>query len=641
MEAGVANEWNPNSLTAILRRRLGRRGVLRGGLGGAVAAALWRPGRLAAQDKLHWLSPRFGFTGIAHGVDATHHVASGHRAEILARWGDGVLPGAPAFDPRHQTAAAQAMQFGYNADYVGYIGLPGGSEDSGHGLLCVNHESTRRMVMFPRAWREDPIRRREIAEIEMAAVGGSILEVARDGAGRWQLLPPGRFNRRITASGTAIQITGPAAGHARLRTSADPTGRRVMGTLADCAGGITPWGTWLMAEEHFNSYFVGRPENGPEARNHAYHGIPKDFYFWDEVEPRWNVEIEPNEPNRFGWIVEVDPLDPGAAPVKRTALGRFKHEGAGNIVNGDGRLVVYLGDDRRFGFLYRFVSARKVEPENRRANMGLLDHGTLSVARFRDDGRLEWLPLVFGTGGLDPDSGFADQAGVIIEAGRAAETLGATPLDRPEGVEPDPVGGAVYVVLTNNTKRTEAERDAVNSRAPNPWGQIVELVPPGGDHAAPVFEWDMLVQCGDPNDPATQARWNPATGPSGWFSAPDNAALDGFGRLWIATDQGKAWKALSASADGLWALETVGEGRGTGRMFFRAPEGAEVTGPRFTPDARTLFLSVQHPGERFYESGARASYEDPSSRWPDFDPDMPPRPSVVAISREDGGFVGA
>lgn len=637
----MANDDDPMSLTAIARRRYGRRGVLRGALGAAAAAALARPGRLAAQDRLHWLSPRFGFTGIAHGVDATHHVAPGHRAEVLVRWGDPVLRGAPAFDPSRQTAAAQAMQFGYNNDYVGYIGLPGEADESGHGLLCVNHESTRRNVMFPRAWREGPERRREIAAIEMAGTGGSILEVARGAAGRWRLLPPGRFNRRITAGGTAMAIAGPAAGHARLRTSADPTGRRAIGTVADCAGGITPWGTWLMAEEHFSNYFVGRPEGGPEARNHAYHGIPRDYYHWAEVGPRWNVEIEPREPNRFGWIVEVDPLDPGAAPVKRTALGRFKHEGASNIVNGDGRLVAYLGDDRRGGFLFRFVSADAVDPENRQANMGLLDRGTLSAARFRDDGRLEWLPLIIGTGGLDPDAGFADQAGVLIEAGLAAEVLGATPLDRPEGVVPDPVRGTVNVVLSNNKNRTAAERDAVNNRAPNPWGQIVELVPPGGDHAAPIFRWDMLVECGDPNDPATAARWNPGTGPDGWFSAPDNATVDGFGRLWIATDQGKAWKALSGSADGLWALETVGEGRGTGRMFFRAPEGAEVTGPRFTPDVRTLFLSVQHPGERFYADGAVASYEDPSTRWPDFDPAMPPRPSVVAITREDGGFIGA
>ena len=462
-----------------------------------------------------------------------------------------------------------------------------------------------------------------------------------DGAGRWRLLRPGRFNRRITAGGTVIAIAGPAAGHARLRTSADPTGRRVIGTVADCAGGITPWGTWLMAEEHFNNYFTGRLEGGPEARNHADHGIPSDFYHWAEVEPRWNVEVEPHEPNRFGWIVEVDPFDPDSVPVKRTALGRFKHEGAANIVNGNGRLVVYLGDDRRGGFLFRFVSADAVDPESRQANTGLLDRGTLSAARFRDDGRLEWLPLVFGTGGLDPDAGFAGQADVLIEAGRAAGTLGATPLDRPEGVVPDPAQGTVIVVLSNNSKRTQAGRDAVNNRAPNPWGQIVELAPPGGDHGAPVFRWDMLVECGDPGDPATESRWNPATGPNGWFSAPDNAAVDSFGRLWIATDQGKAWKTLSGSADGLWALETAGEGRGTGRMFFRAPEGAEVTGPQFTPDARTLFLSVQHPGERFYADGAAASFEDPSTRWPDFDPAMPPRPSVVAITRADGGFIGA
>jgi hypothetical protein len=638
VEAGVTNDDDPLSLAAIAGRRYGRRGVLRGAHGGTAMAALARPARLAAQDGLQGPSPRFGFTGIAHGVDATDHVAPGHWAEVLVRSGDPVLPGAPAFNPSCQTVVAQAMQFGYNNDYVGYYGLSGGSDESGHGLPCVNHESTRRAVMFLRAWAENEGRRREVAAIEMAAHGGSILEVARDGAGRWHLLPPDVFNRRITAGGTVIAIAEPAAGHARLRTSADPTGRRVIGTVADCAGGITPWGTWLMAEEHFDNYFTGRLEGGPRARNHARHGIPSDFYHWAEVEPRWNVEVEPHEPNRFGWIVEVDPFDPDSVPVKRTALGRFKHEGAANIVNGNGRLVVYLGDDRRGGFLFRFVSADAVDPESRQANTGPLNRGTLSAARFRDDGRLEWLPLVFGAGRLDPDAGFPGQADVLIEAGRPGPWVRRRSTGRRAWcpTRPRAPSSSASATIANAPRR-----DAVNNRALNPWGQIVKLAPPGGDHGAPVFRWNMLVECGDPGDPATESRWNPATGPNGWFSTPDNAAVDSFGRLWIATDQGKAWKTLSGSADGLWALETAGEGRETGRMFFRAPEGAEVTGPQFTPDVRTLFLSVQHPGERFYADGAAASFEAPSTRWPDFDPAMPPRPSVVAITRVDGGFIGA
>jgi secreted PhoX family phosphatase len=408
---------------------------------------------------------------------------------------------------------------------------------------------------------------------------------------------------------------------------------------------MTPWGTYLMAEENFHFYFMGSLEGNPEKANYQRYGVPGNRYAWARYHRRFNLDAEPNAANRYGWVVEVDPLDPTSTPVKRTALGRFKHEGAESIVNRDGRLVVYSGDDQRFEFLYRFVTDGKVDKTNRAANRDLLDHGVLSVARFNTDGSLDWLPLVHGQGGLTAENGFASQADVVIEARRAATLLGATPMDRPEDVQPNPVTGRVYVMLTNNTKRKPDAVDAANPRAANIWGHIVELAPEGGDHAAPTARWDILVRAGNPADPGTSAQWNPSTSEHGWFACPDNCAVDPSGRLWVTTDQGSKWKKASGTADGVWALETEDTGRGTGRMFYRVPVGAEMCGPCFTPDGTTLFVAVQHPatdGTKHYPGFERSStYEDPATRWPDFDPSLPPRPSVVAITRDDGGEIGS
>jgi len=655
---------NPSTaptLGDLINARFSRRDLLRGALGvtalGALAAsplaALAGIGEQGADsgagaDAADTSDTGFAFTEITHGVDETHHVAPGYRAEVLVRWGDPILPDAPAFDPAEQSAAAQSAQFGYNNDFIGYVPLPLGSDNAEHGLLCVNHEYSNPELMFPAAsWAAAGEPERDEAEVQLAAHGGSILEVERKN-GRWRVLPDSPYARRITALATEIAIAGPAAGHERLRTKADPSGRRVIGTLNNCAGGITPWGTWLMAEENFHFYFDGDLEGHPEQANYARYGIPGGRYGLGKVIERFDINAEPNEANRFGWIVEVDPLDPASTPVKRTALGRFKHEGAECIVNGDGRLVIYSGDDQRFEYLYRFVTDGKVDTKDRTANRDLLDSGSLSVARFSDDGTLDWLPLIHGQGPLTAANGFASQADVLIETRRAATLLGATPMDRPEDVEPSPTNGRVYVMLTNNGQRGVTDQpgpDAANPRAANIWGHVLELTPDGGDHAARSARWEVLVRAGNPAEPGIAAQWNPATSANGWFACPDNCAVDPSGRLWIATDQGRDWSKTSGTADGVWALETEGARRGTGRMFFRVPVGAELCGPRFTPDGRTLFVAVQHPaadGTQDFAGFERAStFDDPATRWPDFSPDMPPRPSVVVITKDDGGVIGS
>jgi secreted PhoX family phosphatase len=630
----------------IIAERLSRRDLVRGALGVAAISAAVSPLAMLAAEQARAqganTTPSFNFKEIAAGSDEKHHVADGYDADILIRWGDKVLKDAPEFDPGKQSAAAQAKQFGYNNDYLGYIPLDG----SKRGLLVVNHEYTNEELMFPSLGRQDTAKKfadmtKDLVDIEMMAHGGSVLEIARGADGKWLVVPDSKFARRITAS-TEMRVSGPAAGHERIKTKADPSGTKVLGMLNNCAGATTPWGTWLTCEENFNGYFWNKKsaEAGPDAKALKRYGAPGEWYAWGKFHDRFDVEKEPNEPNRFGWVVEIDPMDPASVPVKRTALGRFKHEGAANIVNGDGRFVVYQGDDERFDYVYKFVTEGKVDRANRAANKDLLDKGTLYVAKYNADGTGEWLPLVHGQGKLTAENGFKDQGDVLIHARFAGDLLGATKMDRPEDVEANPKTNKVYVMLTNNSRRKADQVDAANPRAENRFGHIIEMMPDGGDHASTKFKWEILVKCGDPSIAAVGATFNPATTKDGWFGMPDNCAVDAMGRLWIATDGNSPSK--TGRADGVWAMETEGAARATSKLFFRVPQGAEMCGPEFTPDLETFFVAVQHPGEADEDDpkAAPATFESPATRWPDFKPDLPPRPSVVAITKKGGGKIG-
>ena len=570
-----------------------------------------------------------GFRAVSRGLSENHEVAEGYSARVIIRWGDRVATGAASFNPDELTADTQSKQFGYNNDFIAFMPLPASSDNNSRGLLCVNHEFPSAPLMWPGvaeaelSWAQ--------TQVEMAAIGHSIVEIERS-HGVWRQAKNSRYNRRITTSGTEMRLAGPAAGHARLRTSADPKGTRVVGTLANCAGGVTPWGTVLIAEENFQAFFGGSPRRNPEARAYQRYGLADDpiFVSWPKYSRRFNLEAEPHEPNRFGWIVEIDPYNPNMIPVKRTGLGRFKHEAATVALTADNRVVVYSGDDEVDEYVYRYVSHGRINPSNPLPHGDLLDNGILYVARFDDDGSLRWLPLLFGVSPLISENGFDSQADVLIETRRAADLVGATPMDRPEDVEVDPRTGSVFVLLTGRSDTLRLQPSAANPRKRNPFGHIVELRPPRrngvADHGADSFEWGIYLLAGNPNVDSDGAFYPGPVDTDGWFINPDNCAFDGRGRMWIATD-GPSEEVGFANA--LYAADTMS--REGPRRFFSAPRGAEVTGPALTPDLETLFVSVQHPAQD-------SDYHSPSTRWPDFR--GPPRPSVVAITKQGGGIIG-
>ncbi|RUW58124.1 PhoX family phosphatase [Mesorhizobium sp. M7A.F.Ca.US.008.03.1.1] len=643
----AVNASDNRTMGEIVAARFSRRGFLKGSLAVSAIAATVSPLALISADEARAAEgSAFIFDELQAGIDDKHHVAPGYDADVLLRWGDPLFADSPDFDPTKQSAEAQAKQFGYNNDYVGYIPIDGSAE---HGLLVVNHEYTNPHLMFPgivKIVEKDGKKSAEVAplskeqvDVEMAAHGGTIVEIRKD-SGKWQVVRDGKLNRRIT-SNTEMALSGPVAGHDRVKTNADPSGTKVFGTFNNCAGGVTPWGTYVMAEENIHGYFSGElPEGHKEAANYKRLGIPEGAYEWAAHYERFDLAKEPNEANRFGWIVEVDVNDPTSTPRKRTAMGRFKHEGAESIVARDGRVVFYLGDDERFDYVYKFVTKAAFNPNDNAANKDLLDEGTLHVAKFAEDGTVEWLPIVFGQGPLTAENGFASQADVLIETRRAADLLGATKMDRPEDIQPNAVNGKVYVMLTNNSKRKADQVDAANPRAENAFGHIIEIAEDGGDFTAAKGKWEVLLKCGDPAVADVGATFSTATTANGWFGMPDNCAVDSAGRLWVATD-GQGPKATGRT-DGLWAVDTEGAARATSKLFFRVPIGAEMCGPLFAPDDQTAFVAVQHPGDggEDWEGFGRPSYyEDLSTRWPDFKPDMPVRPSVVAITRQGGGKI--
>jgi len=633
-DAHPCNTTDNPTFASMMAARLSRRGLLKGASAGLVMFCVGSLGGSRNADA----QSSGGFVSITPSSADKLIVPAGFVHTVLLRWGDPLFPGVPDFDPRAQTASKQAQQFGYDCDFVGFMPLPQGSSSSTRGLLGVNHENARWALMHlnwkQAGWTPSDTKTQEMVAIEMAAHGFSVVEVARGDRGEWTYAKDAAYNRRITGT-TPMAIRGPAAGHPLMRTAADPDGLRVLGTLNNCAGGVTPWGTILTGEENIQNYFTGKPEDIADPalqKIHKRYGIGTGRYGWERFHERFDMKKAPNEANRFGWIVEIDPYDPQSVPVKHTSMGRMAHEGATIILPHDGRPVAYMGDDARFEYLYKFVATGRYDPNDRQANMQLLDSGILYVAKFRDDGTGEWLPLTFGQGPLTEANGFRSQGEVVINARGAADLLGATKMDRPEDVEPNPVTGKVYCVMTGNERRKPEQVDKANPRPTNKFGHIIELIEAGGDHTATRFHWEIFILAGDPKDPDHRAYYQGQTNVSP-MATPDNLAFDNNGRMWVATD---GVDETLGPNDGVWVVDTEGPERGRARQFLSSPIGCEVCGPAFTPDNRTFFAAIQHPG-----FGDQVTYDQPTSRWPDYRPDMPPRPSVVAIYRADGGKIDA
>jgi len=575
-------------------------------------------------------------------------VPADYEYSIVMRWGDPLTLFAPEFDPAAQTAAKQRQQFGYNCDFLGFFPLLGSQTQA---LLCVNHEYTSGSDMFA---TYTPGSSKEVADIEIAAHGGSVIAIelkTSKGKSEWKPVLHSPFNRRITGE-TPMTFTGPAAGHPLLRTSADRTGRKVLGMFNNCAGGKTPWGTWLTCEENFNQYFAnnGQVADAAIKAAHTRYGVASGATErrWENFYSRFNTLTEPNEPFRFGWVVEIDPQNPNFVPRKRTALGRMKHEGATTTIAKGGQVVVYTGDDQQFDYVYKFVSKDKVNKNNRLANFDLLDTGTLYVAKLNDDGTGVWLPLTIDNPVLKAK--FADQGEILIKTRLAADAVGATAMDRPEDVEANPVTGKVYMAMTNNSNRTSIVADTgsalANPRVPNRNGHIIELIEDKDDHASTKFTWNVFLLCGNPelNLLTQKSQLIPGL-PSnatyfggysdvtklGKIASPDNVAFDNKGNLWIATDGQPSSADLGRPNDAIHAVVTEGPERGYLRQFLSSPKGSEVCGPEFSDDGKTLFCAIQHPGEG-------GNVPNTISNWPDRKAYA--RPSVVAIRHKNGRPIG-
>jgi uncharacterized protein len=643
------NPYFGDVVSGIVSRRgmLKAGAVLAAGAGAVVAGGLPAAAAPSSDDRHGQRGPRgVNFTPVAPNIEDRVVIPDGYEQNVVIRWGDPVLPGAPAFDFASQTAAAQAKQFGFNNDYCCLMPL-----SHGRFLMVNNHEYTTEPMMFSGYSAAAPTE--EQVRIAWAAHGMSVVVVERDRRGGLHATVDRRYNRRITAT-TEFAVRGPAAGSSYLKTSVDPSGRRVLGTLNNCAGSVTPWGTVLSGEENFNQYFgngnlVTDPVVKARLARYGMTGGASERK-WERFDKRFDLAQEPNEANRFGWIVELDPFSPDEPPVKHTALGRFKHEAATIQVAGDGRVVAYLGDDERFDYIYKFVSDERMRSGNskraRDHNKKLLDSGTLYVARFTGDsppaeidgsgtlpsdgefdGSGEWIPLAHNDISFVP--GFTATE-VFVFSRLAADAVGATKMDRPEDVQPNPRTGRIYAALTNNTNRGATGQppvDEANPRPVNRHGHVLEMEERRGDHTGTRFAWRLLLVCGDPKAADTYFGGFDKTQVSP-ISCPDNLAFDRYGNLWISTD-GNAL----GSNDGLFAVPLEGRERGHVKQFLTVPPAAETCGP--IVEDRVVLVSVQHPGE----GGTIAV---PTSHWPDGGTNQP-RSAVVAVykpGRWGPGLIG-
>ena len=685
----VANESTHHTIHEIIAASLSRRGFIKGSVGvtalaissGSILSTF--SSNVSADDpkkyriKPESLSPEIGFTAVPANVIPMTDVVTvpkGYTARVLVAWGDS-LNNQPNWNPSYaMDEATQLHSYGAHTDGMHFFG------NNKSGVLVTNSEYVDPPLINaikPSSAYATTAITLEMVRVQQAAHGVNVLEIgaeSRKNNKNWQINRQSKLNRRITGN-TPCLISGPAAGNEMLKTDFEPTGLTVLGTLNNCANGYTPWGTYLACEENFNGYFGSTDTSFVQSNHERRYGITRAGfgYRWHEADDRFNLNLNRNEPNRFGWVVEVDPSNPKSKPIKRTALGRFKHESAGLAIDKHNRVAFYMGDDERNEYVYKFVCTNKLNKRNMRANRDMLDNGTLYVAKFNTDGTGEWIALVHGQNGLIAENGFANQAEVVIKARQAGDLLGATMMDRPEWTTVHPTTGEVYLTLTNNSRRgntpvsnnkvdgtTSAGSanpavNAANPRPDNDYGHIIRWRELDNKVTALAFEWDIFVQAGDKSTAKTlgssytNAEAN-AT-PVGYagniqgddFGAPDGAWIDQNGRLWIQTDQ-------AGDAKGDWvniggnSMLCANPQTGETRRFLTAPPHAEVTGVIATPDGKTMFVGIQHPGEDWVNE-----FTD-NSTWPDNAANgattmsplgaIKPRSGIVVITKDDGGVIG-
>ena len=569
----------------------------------ASALAELNAGTALAQRRLPDIPINFPALPIGDAVGPIPKIAEGYQFESLIPWGPNIQGlGEPSYDGdpnRRPSAAEQIEQVGIGHDGMWFFAIDGSND---RGMLAINHEFG---TNFHVLGKDDPESLEDVRTSQHAH-GVSVVEL-RKIRGRWVNVPS-RNARRIHVN-TPVTFSGPVVGSTLLET---PAGNAPKGTVNNCANGYTPWGTYLTCEENFNGYFGATGEWTPTPEQERYGFSPTGFgYGWYNFDARFDLSNPQykNEENRFGWVVEIDPMNGSQVPVKRTALGRFKHEGVGLTEGKDGRVVLYMGDDERFDYLYKFVSAydwrrmiaRGVSP---------LDEGTLYVAKFNEDGTGEWLPMDIDQSPVLREN-FSSQAEVLTYARLAADALGATPMDRPEWTTVGPLGVA-YVTLTNNSQRTEP--NPPKPLAPNPDGHILRWRCRDG-LIGTEFVWDIYVLSQD-----TQSD------PDAAFASPDGLWADPDGRLFIETDgsqpQGINDQLLVGSATDPTEI----------RRLFSGVTSCEITGIAVTPDRRTMFVNIQHPGD-----GDPTLTNYPAAQGSG----KIPRDCTIVITKKDGGIVGS
>jgi len=641
----------------------GRRGFIGSGIGALTLTFFESPLR-AASLWARQASLPFYFSGIPVSSRDEVCVPEGYVANVLYAWGDPIDGRMPGFRPDGSNSVAeQELQAGMGHDGMQWFARTGDSADrSDRGLLVINHEYTDQGLLFP-----DGIDNMSAAKVKksQAAHGLSVIAIeSKDPDRTWQVVPS-KTTRRITAN-TPMQLTGPAAGSSQVKTAADPEGTTILGTINNCASGRTPWGTYLTCEENIHGYFGSSDdtfEPTPDQRRYGFSASgatsneykPRSLYQWWNHDERFDLNKHPNEANRFGYVVEVDPNDPESTPRKHSALGRIKHENAEVTLSAGGHVVVYMGDDEKNEYIYKFVSKGRYDgkPANRAKHLRLLEEGTLYVARFISGGVGEWLPLEHGKHGLTAENGFASQADIQIRTRQAADRVGATMMDRPEWVAVNPNTNEVFVTLTNNSQRGKHEASAnpvdgtaaagkskpavddANPRANNAFGHILKWTEGNFDAASKHFNWDHFLLAGDPEiDARVSIRGDS-------FGSPDGLCFDPRGILWIQTD-------VSSSKVSTGPYKNLGNNMmlaadpttRTVRRFLTGPRGCEITGMTLTPDLKTMFVNIQHPGE---PGTGISNPEAPKafSDWPDGPTGGRPRPATIAIQRRDGGLIGS